>query len=166
MVISFARHPQTDRQTETVNKCLETYLRCMILNCPSSWNEGLPLAEWWNNTKFHSSTQHPRRWFIINHSLHMAYLPGENNVTSIDRFLQNREEMIRILQFNLSWAQQKRKIPVDKHRTDRQFAVGEWVWLKTQTYEQMTIKNMESNEKLSPKYLPTSNRSYYWASCL
>lgn len=78
----------------------------------------------------------------------MAYLPEESNVTSIDRFLQNREEMIGVLKFNLFWAQQKRKISVDKHRSDRHFVEGEWVWLKTQTYEQMTIKKkMQSNEK-------------------
>lgn len=42
---SFVYHPQTDGQTELVNRCLETNLRCMTGERPSSWTNWLPLAE-------------------------------------------------------------------------------------------------------------------------
>ena len=45
--LSTAYHPQTNDQTEIVNRCLETYLRCMCANSPAQWSKWLPLAEWW-----------------------------------------------------------------------------------------------------------------------
>jgi len=57
LLMSTAHHPQTDGQTEVVNRCLETYLRCMCSEKSSEWSKWLPLAEWWFNTTFHSSIE-------------------------------------------------------------------------------------------------------------
>ncbi|PHT73423.1 hypothetical protein T459_24208 [Capsicum annuum] len=48
-----AYHPQSDGHTERINKCLETYLRVMVLNQPKQWSKWLHLAEFWYNTNYH-----------------------------------------------------------------------------------------------------------------
>jgi hypothetical protein len=55
--MSTTYHPQYDDQTEVVNKCLETYLRCFVSEKQHQWVQWLPLAEWWYNTSYHMATK-------------------------------------------------------------------------------------------------------------
>lgn len=52
--ISSAYHPQSDGQTERLNQCLETFLRCFVHTCPAKWSHWLSVAEYWYNTSFRS----------------------------------------------------------------------------------------------------------------
>lgn len=53
--LSTTYHPQTGRQTERVNQCLENYLRYMTRSQPKKWVVWMPLANWGYNTNFHTS---------------------------------------------------------------------------------------------------------------
>jgi hypothetical protein len=43
--LNMTYHSQTDGQTEVVNKCLETYLRCFASERKNQWAQWLPLVE-------------------------------------------------------------------------------------------------------------------------
>lgn len=56
LAFSSTYHPQSDGQTEALNKCLEGYLRCYIGMKPKVWTNWMPMAKWWYNTNHHSKT--------------------------------------------------------------------------------------------------------------
>src|ERR1044072_1153393 len=72
-------------------------------------------------------------------------------VDAVDRSFVAREDMIQRLQANLVRAQAPLKRQTDKHRTDREFQVGDWVLLKLQPYRQSSTQ-YRASEKLSPKF--------------
>lgn len=147
-------HPQTDGQTEVTNKMLETYLRCMTSDSPHSWISWLSLAEWWYNTTYHSAI-HSTSYDIVYGQpppVHMPYLPGESSSSSVDRTLQKREAVIDLMKFHLLRAQNRMKQYADAHRSDREFKIGDYGYLKLQPYSQHSLKCRNIPHKLSHRY--------------
>lgn len=136
-----------------VNKCLETYLRCMCSDQPSTWSKWLSLAEWWYNTNSHTSIRTTPYEVVYGQPtpIHLPYLPGESSNITVDRSLTAREAALKLLQFHLLRAQNQMSQQANKHRSDRQFAIGDFVYLKLQPYRQHSLRN-NSFHKLLPKF--------------
>lgn len=54
--MSSAYHPQSDGQTEVVNRCTEQYLPCFVKHRPKQWSAFFPWVEYWYYTTFHART--------------------------------------------------------------------------------------------------------------
>nr|GFB00269.1 retrotransposable element Tf2 [Tanacetum cinerariifolium] len=75
----------------------------------------------------------------------------DSMVDDADKSLSAREATIDLLKFHIKRSQNKIKSLADKHRCDREFEEGVWVYLKLQPYRQATLKQAKQN-KFSPKY--------------
>ena len=151
--MSSAYHPQSDGQTERVNQCLETYLRCFVHTCPSKWIKWLSLAEYWYNTSFHSSLGSSSFEVLYGHQPnHFGLSSADVSVPAdVSSWLKERSLMQAVARQHLLRAQQRMKKQADKSRSERQFAVGDLVYLKLQPYIQSSLSN-RSSQKLSFKF--------------
>ncbi|GJY59027.1 retrotransposon-related protein [Tanacetum coccineum] len=151
--MSTAYHPQTDGQSEVVNKCLECYLRCMTGEKPKEWMQWLSPAEFWYNTNFHTAIN-ITPFEVVNGQkplVHLPYQAGESTVEEVDRSMQDREQALNMLKFHLKRAQDRMVSLANKSKTDRSFEVGTWVFLKLQPHRQVTVRQGQYH-KLSSKY--------------
>ena len=127
-------HPQTDGQTEFVNKCLETYLRCFASERQHQWAQWLPLVEWWYNTSYHTTT-HMTPFEAVyekNSPSVISYLPDVLKVEAVDQTLTIREVILYTLRENLVMAQNLMKQQVDQGPLEHQFVEGDQVFLRLQ----------------------------------
>ncbi|KAH0702597.1 hypothetical protein KY285_016875 [Solanum tuberosum] len=122
---STAYHPQSDGQTEVLNMCLETYLRCYCHKDASNWVACLSMAEYWYNTSYHSAIQTTPYEALYGRPplLHLPYLPRESSSAEVDSTLVSRELKLQLLKHHLSRAQLRMKQQVDSHRSDRNFNI-------------------------------------------
>jgi hypothetical protein len=139
--MSSSYHPQTDGQTERVNQCLETYLRCFVHACPSQWSQWFALAEYWYNTSFHSALGTTPFEVLYGHKPRYFGFTASSACQSEDLldWLHEREQMQALIRSHLIRAQTRMKSQEDKHRSERSFAVGDWAYLKLQPFVQQSV---------------------------
>ena len=115
---SSAYQPQTDGQTEVLNRTLEHYLRKFAMDKPATWIRWLPWAEWWYNTTFQSTIQMTPFQVVYGYpppTVH-SYLPGSSPVHLVDVTLRDRDTLLKHLKEHMHLTQQRMRQQADKHR--------------------------------------------------
>jgi len=90
-------HPQTDGQTEVVNRTLEMYLRCFICDKPTEWVQWLPWVEYTYNTSWHSSTKKTPFELVYGRPPPnlVSYISGIARVEAVGKTLKERDEILK-----------------------------------------------------------------------
>lgn len=108
LVLSTAFHPQTNGQSEIVNKALEPFLRCFINGHPKQWAKWLSRTEFCYNTSPHSTIRMtPFQALYGKPPPHLVrFGHSHTEVDSLKYLLQERDAMLDQIQFNLTKGQQ------------------------------------------------------------
>jgi hypothetical protein len=106
LCMSSSYYPQSDGQTEVMNRTLEQYLRCFAGDQPRKWVEWLPLAEFSYNTSLHFSTKTTPFEAVYGTPppTLLTYVPGISRIQVVDESLRDRDAILRELRHNLSLA--------------------------------------------------------------
>jgi hypothetical protein len=149
--MSTAFHPQTDGQTERVNRVLEEYLRSYVNPMQDDWDRYLPMAEFAFNDSYHSSTgttpfymtygYHPRMPDDLEKAL-------QDNPAGYD-FVGNIQAAVRNAREQLKQAQNRQKTYADSKRRAQSFEPGDLVLLSTTN---LRLK-VPGSQKLLPRYI-------------
>jgi len=115
LLMSSLYHPQTDGQTERLNQCLETFLRCLVSSCPRKWKVYLPLAEFWYNTTLHSALGRSPFEVLYGHPPRLLGITPETvcDLPDLDAWLKDRASLTQVIQMQLQRAQHRMKQQAD-----------------------------------------------------
>jgi hypothetical protein len=150
---STSYHPQIDKQTEIVNKWVEGYLCHFVSGQQRAWIRWLHLGEYCYNTTDHMSIgMSPVRELYGYQAPSFVELAfGESRAPKEKDWIQENQDILRVLKDNLWMAQNQQKTYADRHRVERSFKVGDLVFLRLQPYRQSSLKR-SGTEKLHPRF--------------
>jgi hypothetical protein len=150
---SSAYHPQTDGQTEVVNRTMEMYLRCFTSSQPKEWCKWLAWAEYSYNTSWHTTLKTTPFAAVYGRDppTLLTYIPGTARVEVVERELMTRDQVLRELRENMKLAQERMKKVYDGKHREEEFEEGEWVFLKLHPYKQVSV-HLRRSAKLAARF--------------
>ncbi|WVZ03423.1 hypothetical protein V8G54_024229 [Vigna mungo] len=137
--MSTSFYPETDGQTEVLNRVLEQYLRSMVHNKPNEWGKYLGLAEWCDNTTTHSATgMSPFKVMYGKEPPSIPqYLVGSSWMEAVDSLLSTRQDMLIALRKKLQKVQDQMKVIVDGKRRKVEYQVDDWKSVRGSAYAKL-----------------------------
>lgn len=137
---------------------------------PKTWAKWLPLAELWYNTSSHSATKLSPNEAVYGQPPPklISFIPRTTRVPAVDEALKSRDEISNILQQNLKESQGRMKKFENHKKTEREFEVGNQVYLKFRPYHQMTT-TLRWHQKLAVKFMGHTEllaEWVMWRTCL
>ena len=148
-----AFHPQSDGQSESANKVIIMYLRCLTGDRPRDWLRWLPWAEYIFNTAFQSSLRDTTFRVVYGRdppSLR-SYEQGATRVPAVARTLEERVEFLADIRHRLEQAQAVQKHHYDRLHRDIDIQVGEWVLLRLRQRPTASMPDSSAG-KLKPRF--------------
>jgi hypothetical protein len=125
-------HPESDGQTERVNRVIEDMLRMYVMDKPSRWEDYLHLVEFAYNNGYHASLKMSPFEALYGRKCNTLVSwdnPADRTVVGPELLKEMEDQMIKIKQ-NLKAAQDRQKSYADSNRTHREFKVGDHVFPK------------------------------------
>lgn len=148
--MSSAYHPQTDGQTERMNKTLEDTLRHYIGPFQDNWEQLLPMAEFSINNAISDASGATA--FLLNYGQH----PDTPTVVAlrqvhpdVNRFVGRWSALLQHAKACLQAAQSRQKLWADKKRRDESYQVGDLVLLSVKHFR----LPKGHTPKLSPRFV-------------
>ena len=79
-------------------------------------------------------------------------LKGQSKVQAMEYHLEHYQDILQILKDNLVISKNMMKQQAYQHCNERNFEQGDWLFFWLQPYKQMTLKQLNKDNKLEPKY--------------
>jgi hypothetical protein len=137
-----------------VNQCLETFLRCYVHACLSKWSAWLHLAEYWYNCSFHSALGRSPFEALYGYPpthFRVSVAADATDNQNLQSWIDERQLMTDLIHQHLLRAKECMAKSANLHRFERQFSVGDWVFLKLQPYVQSSVA-VRASHKLAFKF--------------
>jgi hypothetical protein len=126
-----AFHPQSDGQSESANRVIIMYLRCLTGDRPRQWLRWLPWAEYLFNTAYQSSLRETPFRVVYGRdppSLR-SYEPGDIRLPAVAKSMAERAEFLADVRGRLEQAQATQKLFYDRNHRAVSYQVGDWALL-------------------------------------
>ncbi|KAJ9520225.1 hypothetical protein QJQ45_030181, partial [Haematococcus lacustris] len=150
--LSSAYHPETDGQTERVNRVVEEMLRHFIRPDQRDWAEYLPLVEFAINNAWQESVRSTP--FYLNYGYHprlAELLDLPQKVPQAHDFVKGMKTAVEQARQCLARAQKRMKSYQDNKRREALYLPGDMVLLSTQNMRGKA--NQPGVRKLKPRYV-------------
>ena len=132
---STAYHPQTDGQTEVVNRTIGNLLRCLIQDYQSSWDELLPIVEFAYNFSPNRSTKLSPFHVVYGHvpkrPIDLHSITHEHPKSfSAESFIEHVHTIHDIVSKKLALSYESYKLSADVHKREIFFKEGDLLMVK------------------------------------